>query len=531
MGIGALVGRTARLAGAWLGLIVLLAACAQNSSTSTNTGTLQSATLRIASDWTSLNPAKSSGVQTGEAIELFYDRLIAVGADGKLLPYLATSWTATPTSYMFHLRTDAVCADGTQVTPTVVANSFKYFFANSPRVPGQFGRGPYTVTADDSAATLTVALGTPFNDALANFATPYSSIVCPAGLAHPDELTNKVFGSGPYTPASMTHGDSIVAKVRPEWKWGPADTNSSTVAQNLTLKVVVSETTAANLLLSGGLDIANVTGVDLDRLVKSSSLTTATGYSFFSNPLLMNPSQGAVLSDPKLRQAVMTAIDPKAWVQAAFNGYATLSGSILSKQAECYSDTSSLIPTPSSSGATQLIQSDGYTTGSGGVLTKAGKPLTIRIVGSVLQGAGPAYLQQALQKVGINAVLNATPDNATFLAALRNGNFDIAVFNAYAVTPNPTANINLITGTPEPVGNNYGRIQDPLVEAALAAANAASTESEKCSGWKTVQEDLIKDYDLMPMADPEVKFFSTKGIQVTEAGSLFIEPVLIRRAA
>src|SRR5260221_3089270 len=102
--------------------------------------------MSMAGDWDSFNTMgvlNSYGQQVAVAI---YDRMVAVGAGGKLVPYLAQSWTVTPSSVTFIVKKGATCADGTALTPTVVAGSFKALFgAKSPFVPIAFGPGPFIV--------------------------------------------------------------------------------------------------------------------------------------------------------------------------------------------------------------------------------------------------------------------------------------------------------------------------------------------------------------------------------------------------
>ncbi len=67
-------------------------------------------------------------------------------------PYLAKSWTTSPSTIVFTLRKDATRQDGTPITATVVANSLHRFTdpaTKSSQAARLLTPGPYTISADD----------------------------------------------------------------------------------------------------------------------------------------------------------------------------------------------------------------------------------------------------------------------------------------------------------------------------------------------------------------------------------------------
>src|SRR5262249_23516491 len=157
------------------------------------------------------------------------------------------SWTQTPTSITFTLRKDATCADGTSVTPSVVAKSLMRVAKQSPQAARLWGKGPYTLTPDDSAGTINLTVRTPYGALLYGFYNYASAVVCPAGLVDPKLLETTPAGSGPFSIVSAVHGDSVTFKARPEWKWGPLNTSASGPGfpSTLVYKIVANDTTAA----------------------------------------------------------------------------------------------------------------------------------------------------------------------------------------------------------------------------------------------------------------------------------------------
>ena len=111
------MGFVARRSGLVLASLVLMTACsssgapAPSSSQSAQAGGPGIAVrVRVGGDWTALDPFILQGGEAGPAIDsATYDRLVTLD-NGKIIPYIATSWTQTPTSITFKLRGDVVCA-------------------------------------------------------------------------------------------------------------------------------------------------------------------------------------------------------------------------------------------------------------------------------------------------------------------------------------------------------------------------------------------------------------------------------------
>jgi peptide/nickel transport system substrate-binding protein len=512
-----------------LALLTVLSACSPGSGPTGTAAPSAAAThipggtvtIRLQGDWTTLDTqgaSETNGNQIGFAI---YDRLVSRGPDGKIVPYLAKSWTATSTSATFTLRDDATCSDGTKVTPTVVANSFKRLFdpkTGAFLLPRVLGPGPFSVSSDEAAGTVTITLGTPNSDLISGFASQAGMILCPAALADPTKLPQSGFGSGPYTLESAVRGDSAVLKLRKEWKWGPNGTTASTSGfpETIVFKVVANLTTAANQLLTGGLDVAQILGPDVPRLQADKSLLQRDSHGFQGYPLLFNQKPGRITTSEPIREALMTIVDAKDWNTAAFDGRGTPStGSIVAADVPCYhAGTSQFYPTGGLEKALAVLKADGWSLVNG-KQTKDGKVLTITIISSQSTMPRPAteYVQAQFTKLGVNAVVNDT-DQPTFLSNLRGGNFDVVVVPATNSGPQISGAVTTFSGEPYPKGVNYGNIVDPELEREIKTALAAPAGD--CKAWNTIQELLLKKHYVLPLSAPtwtwfgrDIDFFAT----------------------
>ena len=426
--------------------------------------------------------------------------------NNKLTPYIASSWKTTPDSVTFTIRPNVTCGDGHELTASDVKKSFKRMIAlKSPLNTSRFGRGPYELSADDKARTFTFKVGTPFRDLVYGFVDSapgvWTGIICPEGLANPSKMETSSFGAGPYQITEAVHGDHLTMKLRKDFTWGPAGTTSKTpgVPETIVFKVVENDTTAANLLLTGGLDVAAIGGSDVDRLSRQGSLLHRSAAPYMMEFLALNQSPGRPGEGEVVRKALYTALDPAAFLKVAHNDRGVLSSSPITSEGQCYDPaTKGLAPKPSTDAARQILLNAGWTM-SGGKLVKDGKPLTVHLDAGPLFGNGPEYITSTWRQMGVNAVLDSKDVNG-WVADLSSNNFD--AFIATSADPLPLMKQIGVTvsGDGPPSGSNYAHINNPVVNREVPLAMAASTAAQACEHWKLVQEQLWKHWDILPLS-------------------------------
>lgn len=513
-------------------LTCLLTAC--QAAGTASPGPVQGGTVSLRlgkGDWDSLNPTKTTGGGY-QFLMAMYDRLFALNPDGKVVPYLARSWKLAPGSITVTIRTDATCEDGTRVDANMVANSFNHLFAPATHSAAvrEFGPGPYSATAEGTDR-VTIDVGNGFTDLLVPLADAPSGIVCPAGLAPGADLENHSYGSGPYTLVSATHGVGAELKLKSNWKWGPNGVTASTAGLPSTLefKVINNETTAANELLTGSLDIGLVRGPDRSRLLSDKSFIHHTVHTPMAMELFFNESAGRPTADENVRQAFEYALDRKALNQAAAAGDGLVATSIWAPDVECFDpQAAKLIPAQDVNKAKSLLQQAGYVTGADGRMTKDGKQLALTIVGrnpDTLQGAD--YVADQLTKLGVDVSLMDLESNA-YLQRLTSSNFDLMVFQITNPLPDPSITIDYLVGKLPPAGQNYSRVDNATAANAVSSART-STGAAICQNWTKVQESILQQHDMLPIDYPETTWFG-RHIEFG-ASTAFLEPSSLRRLA
>src|SRR5699024_3055894 len=140
---------------------------------------------------------------------------------------LATEWDVSSTEGTFTIRDDATCSDGTEITPTIVADSLNFFAdpENMASTASQvFGPGQPTITADDSAGTVHIELAQPWTDLLTGLNLAQTGIMCPAGYEDEEGFAaGSVEGafSGPYVLEAIQHGVSYTLALREDYAAWP----------------------------------------------------------------------------------------------------------------------------------------------------------------------------------------------------------------------------------------------------------------------------------------------------------------------
>jgi peptide/nickel transport system substrate-binding protein len=474
-------------------------------------GTLK---VRLLGDWSAplMPPPGTNGTSLTLATAL-YDKLVDIDTNGKVIPYLATSWQVTPTQIVFHLRKGPTCADGTPVTPAVVAQGINYWVKQkSVWTSTDMGAGPITAGANNKAGTVTVMSGTPKNDLLSAFADEFAAVVCPAGLT-PSALQDSThsYGSGPYEIVSAVHNQSITMKLRPNWNWGPVGVTAQQLPATLVWQVVPTDSTAANELLSGQLDVAAISGPDIGRLLSNSKVLGFEYPSTIPNLIQLNLSR-PVLQNKAVREGLLMAINAKQYAQAAVGQYGTVPNSIFGPQLQCYADVSSVIPKTDPQAAQKMLQSAGYQLVNG-KLVKGGQPLTITISAKLTQNSGPEYLADALSKIGVTVNLHIL-SAADFSSSLRAGNWDLIAPTFAAASPAPTGIVKYLYGpTADKGGYNFGRINSNIWARLIGYAYKGKTGIGTCELWKQVQQYFFQQAYGLPGPIAQNYFF-TRGIDV-----------------
>jgi peptide/nickel transport system substrate-binding protein len=503
-----------------LGVALLLAAgVIALISTTAASGAQKSTslTIRVNSDWPHFDFQKLQLFLNQYIATLTSDSLLARDPvkGTKLIPYLASSWKVTPTSITFHLRKGPKCPDGSPVNALTVLNSFKRELSVGTDLGATFGPGPFSLKANRYKNTFTFTSATPNSDMIWGFAGgAKGAIVCPAGLAaiaaDPHAFDSNAYGSGPYQIVSAQHAGDIVLKKNTQWTWGPKGVTQKDLADQITLKIITDETTAANSILTGAIDMGTVAGPDVARL-SSSSLLHHFYHATATYPLYMNQRAGRITSDLQVRRAIYAAVDQQGYLQAALGGRGSITPSYIAQDTPCYNkNVAKFAPASGIASAQAIMKAAGWTL-SGGIFTKNGQTANLLInTPTTSQGNVGDFLASALSEAGFKVTLQNI-QYSNYALQIFAGNYDIAPASGLGGYPSAGAGIGYDSGPTPPTGSNLAATGADYPQYLAEIKKAfATTGATSCKHWQTVQEMVAKWALFKPLAVPIFDEFANK---------------------
>lgn len=281
--------------------------------------------LADSTDAASLDPHVQNDGQSEQVVAMLYNTLLKFKADGTIVPDLATSWkvSADKRTWTFSLRKGVKFHNGKELTASDVKATYERFMADTADgkrlVVKQKAKIIQKVEVID---TYTVAITTsaPYG--------PMMSLLCNRSLAIMDpNVFNKygidtgataasVVGTGPYKLVSWKKDEEIVLERFADYYGEPAKT------QRLVFRVIPEATSRVIALENGEVDfIKQFPAEDQARLAKGPK-----------TQVVQTPSNGSrlfrfgcndpIIANPKVRQAIVYAIDRPAIINGLFPGQA-----------------------------------------------------------------------------------------------------------------------------------------------------------------------------------------------------------------
>lgn len=487
----------------------------------------------LAADWDTLDPHRTRSTNGFQMALALYDRLVALHPSGRIVPYLAERWQHADGRLTLTLRADARCADGTPVDAEVVAQSLRRLAAPQTQAPyaaRTFGRGEPAITHDPAARTVTIATQHPHSDLLLALAMPWASIVCAAGLAPAAPLDATPQGSGPYTLEASERGSRYTLRRRVDHRWEP-DVGAAAEGRpdRLELRVSANASTTANLLITGDVQLASITGREVERLSRERALRRVDVTLFGADALLFSQAPGRVTADRRVRQALAHAIDAVGFNRAFAFGLGAPSDTLTTPSMQCYDasvGSASVRHDPARTGA--LLQEAGYRRGAHGFYEKDGRRLRVRIAGHRGQNAGPEYLMALWRAQGIEATLAVAEFNTWLETVSRTTDWDVSVMPLNSVIPSPSLFVAQLTGAAPPKGSNFMGRENPAYAAAARAALAAGPD-ERCARWADAERIVLESVDLRPLVARQVSTF-LRGVRANLISGTVFDPHSLRLA-
>ncbi len=452
----------------------LLLGCAQKPSPST-------VTMLIESSPANLDPRIGTDAQAEHIDSLMFDALVRRDEHFGLQPFLATSWeTPKPTTWVFHLRTDARFHDGRPLTSRDVKFTIDSIL-NGTVISVKAGSFT-TLDHIDAPDPATVVFHLKKPDPALPFNLCDGAIgIVPYGSGR--DFARHPIGSGPFQFVSQQLDRNVVLARAPSY-WG-----DSPNIPRIVFAVVPDATTRALELEKGSADIeSNALPADeIYALRRDPHLAVDDGPGTVLNYIVFN-TRDPILRDIRVRTAIALAINRPLIIQALYRGEARLAESLLPPGHWAFTANTDQHPyNPAAANA--LLDQAGYRRGSNGIRfhigMKSSNDETVRLTA--------VAIQEQLAQVGIALDLRSY-EAATFLADLSRGAFQLAPSRWIGGNENPDMFRYIYSSaTFPPHGANRGFYSNPEMDRLIADASSATNREQQIADYIRIQQIAARD--------------------------------------
>lgn len=480
-------------------LIPLIVGCGDDDEKSGVSGEAPDTVgLVLRNDVDSFDPFKSAAESGAKQMfDAVYDTLVRVDAtdgDVEVTGSLAEDWEVEPEGATFTLHEGLTCTDGTELTASGVAASLEHLAdpeTGALYASRVFGPdGAKKISGDDEAGTVSIELNSPYTYLLEGLSQGY--IVCPTALEDLDGLAEEPAETGPFEVTKLQRGQGYTLERRDT----PA-VQSNQLPQTIEMRVVSDDTTRANLVDTGEVEIASVLGRDATRLQQK--FDQIDGRAFLSDAMLFNQAEGRVTADKGVREALSLAVDNADYAKAATFDLGSPVDTMYTPNMACYTEANQELVTGFDVEAAKAALSDaGYGEG--------GEKLTINLLGLDTQNSGPELLADSLRQIGVEVNLNKGTLEQALGVLFGTGDWDVMVYPYPVPTPVPSTLVNQISGE---LGAtlNVGSVRNDTYDTKVEEA-AATDGDDQCQLWGDAEAALLENVDVKPLVWSNAAWFA-----------------------
>ncbi|MBW1699878.1 MAG: hypothetical protein JRH18_19085 [Deltaproteobacteria bacterium] len=385
-------------------------------------------------------PGKTSSLPNIWIGMLMYDSLVIHDSQGKVHPGLAKRWDVSKdgTLWTFYLRDNVTFHSGRKFTAKDVKAHFDMWQKEFP-TKAKIKSLESTTIIDDY--TVQFKLKYPnlvFLNMISQTEWGYSGI--PDSVAvekYGDDygiLPESISGTGPFMIKKWVRGEQVVLERNPNYTWGPAfyENTGPPHLKRVIIRTMPEEASRSAALERGEIDMdISMSPKDAPRLSKKKGLNVIIKPKNTIHHLGFNHKK-EIWKDLKLRRALMFAIDQKAIVEMAYNGYAEPSIGLWGPGVEGHTPKdimAKIAPSYDPEKAKKLLDEAGWKMGPKGGRVKNGKPLSFTVYIYTEQQANiMTVVQEQWRQIGADPQIRQM-EYAAWQKAMRAGEHDMRYVN------------------------------------------------------------------------------------------------------
>jgi peptide/nickel transport system substrate-binding protein len=458
-------GMGASIAGATFGG-GLLAACSGNTTAPTSTSSAGasaaravrggSANLAIQDTPVNMDPAQAELYSSMQVYQNIFSELIAVDANYKFHPNLATSWSQeSDTAWLFEMVDNAVFSNGEPVTANDVAYTIQ-------RIKSQ-ALGPYFEFFDKTEVInphkFRIHLAKPFGPLEATLS--YLLDITNEKAIKSSNVKTSPVGCGPYKLKEWVHNSHVTLE-----RYDKYFKKDQPYLDEVTFTSVGDDTVRLSGLQTGQFQwIQGVPPQQAASLMSSSAINHTPALPVFPYILFLNCSRPP-FDDKRVRQAVAWAVDRTEIVKLAFFGTAVEATEPIAKQNPFYSGVNPYSGGPDLDKARSLMRQAGVKNVDVSFLSQAEVPLYTAI-GQVLKSQ--------LAKIGINLTIQ-TLSSAEWFGEFSALKYGLGVtYESTTLDPANSYYLDVYSKSPF----NWTGLKSPAIDAALQKFTFESDQAKR----------------------------------------------------
>ncbi|MHA4869865.1 ABC transporter substrate-binding protein [Duganella sp. PWIR1] len=471
-------------------------------------------TLKISTygDPTSLDLHSISHANAQWLGRMIYDNLVYLDAQGKIVPWLATSWDISPDGkiYTFHLREGVTFSDGSKFDAAAVKANLEHMRAPATKSPLAAAYiAPYIDGRVVSEYVFEATLREPYTPFLHVLAQSWLSMESPRAIKEqPEKLGQFPVGSGPFIVESYTRQQGIRLVRRKDYNWSPPQLNHKGPAyvERIEIDFVPEQLIRYNTLLTGQYDITmdappqnaaairNDPALVFDTRVRTGSPMRGLSFNIDKAPF----------DDVRVRRALAIGLDRDGIAKVVGFGEYQSKTDFLAANTRYYDPSFQDVLRYDPAQANKLLDEAGWTArDAAGYRTKDGKRLGAEVLLSTNLQPSPMYaaLQADARKLGVELTVTQLP-TGQITDRRAAGNYQ-AMFAGVWHTNTPDALfINYHSGeitSPKRIGQNTAHLRDAQLDEALVQGRTAQDSEVAKAAYSKAQQRLTELVPAIPL--------------------------------
>lgn len=428
-----------------------------------------------------------SGIQVAAAL---YDTLTAPNSKGEYVPNLAESVTPNATFNEFTIKVrpnikfhngEALNADAVKqnIEAWRVGRLFTFVYSNIASVD----------KVDDLTVKVTTKTPWPAFPAYL-YLQGRAGVMAPAQVGNPDTCATNMIGTGPFKLDSWKVNEALTASKNPNYWKKDKKGNQLPYLDKITFVPIPDSPSRDTQLQGGQLDMmhtSSATSIIALKSVSGVKLALEPAGNRETRYYLVN-SQRPPFNDPNARKALATALNTKEINTIRNRGLFTTTGAIIDTKSPGYLKNNG-IPKFNLKEAQKLVEQ--VKAANGGSF-----PVTLLAANDSENVSEMELMKEQLTKAGMTVEISAV-DQSSLVNELLGGKFSVTLIRNFHSDPAFGDASNYVwwaKGSPV----NFGRIDDPTIQAALDTGRTATDEAARTKAYDDFNKAMGAGVYLVP---------------------------------